>query len=80
MKVKPVSEKIFTPVTLEITIETKQELAALWCATNSTITALQNSVGGHRNIREALGEDPQAALFDLFKAIDAHARSSGLKG
>ena len=80
MKIKSVNEKIFTPVTLEITIETKQELAALWCATNSTITSLQNSVGGHRNIREALGEDPQAALFDLFKAIDAHARSSGLKG
>jgi len=56
MKIKPVNEKIFTPVTLEITIETKQELAALWCATNSTITALQNSVGGHRNIREALGK------------------------
>lgn len=80
MKIKTVNEKTFTPITLEIIIETKQELAAIWCATNSTITSLQNSVGGHRNIREALGEDPQAALFDLFRAIDAHARNSGLKG
>lgn len=80
MKVKPVSEKIFTPITLEITIETKQELATLWCALNSTNSSLKASTGGHKNIREAAGEDPQAALFDLFKAIDDHVRNSGLKG
>ena len=80
MKIQSVNKKTFTPITLEITIETKQELAALWCALNSSIPSLQNNVSGHKNIREALGEDPQAVLFDLFKVIDAHAHISGLKG
>lgn len=80
MKIKSVNEKTFTPITLEITIETKQELAALWCALNSPERNLRANTSGYTKVMAALKEDAQSALFDLFKAIDDHARNSGLKG
>jgi len=79
MKIKSVNEKTFTPITLEITIETKQELAALWCALNSPERSLQANTSGYTKVKAALEEDAQSTLFDLFKEVDSYALNLGLK-
>lgn len=79
MKIQSVNKKTFTPITLEITIETKQELAALWCALNSPERILRENTSGYTKVMAALEEDAQSTLFDLFKEVDDYVINLGLK-
>lgn len=73
MKVKQVNEKQgFEPITLEITIESEQELCSLWHRLNESAGIINN------NLDNALKHKCDESLIIFFKKIDVIVESKDL--
>ncbi len=82
MKFKSKSNKIFNPITLEIVIETKEELAHMWALFNcSTEVILESGAYGREKIRELAeafhGQKEDFAL-ELFREINMYAEANNI--
>lgn len=83
MKVTSKQSTSFQPITLELVIESKEELAHLWACFNCSPAVIRGNGARDRpkikELSEALttDEDDDCTL-KLFREVDQHARAAGL--
>lgn len=81
MKITSTKHTEFQPITLELVIESKAELAHLWACFNSSLSTLMSNARDFPNIKSMVDSLASSSIdpsLELFREINRHAKEAGL--